>query len=103
METDEPVENELPLFQVGNQCSCTITVHIMMNGKFIKFKIDTGAAVSVISHENQQKLFPEAIIKETAIKLRTYTGEAINIRGEMDVHVNYNMQESNLALTVVAG
>ena len=67
------------------------------------FFLQCGAAVSVISHENQQKLFPEAIIKETAIKLRTCTGEAINIIGEMDVHVNYNMKESNLALTVVAG
>ena len=41
METDEPVENKLPLFQVGNQCSCPITVDIMVNGKFIKFEIDT--------------------------------------------------------------
>ena len=63
----------------------------------------SGAAVSVISHENQQKQFPEAIIMETAIKLRSYTGEAINIIGEKDVHVNHNMQESNLAITVVAG
>ena len=42
-------------------------------------------------------------VKETAIKLGTYTGEVIDVIGEMDTCVNYNMQKSNLVLTVVAG
>ena len=54
VETDELVENnELPLFQAD----------IKVHGKSINFEIDTEVAVAIISHENQQKLFSEAICK----------------------------------------
>lgn len=51
-----------------------ITVDVKVNGQKIRFEIDTGAAMSILSQEDQKKLFPDATLRETSTRLRTYTG-----------------------------
>ena len=64
-------------------------------------KVDTGAAVSLISQETWQSQPHKIPLKETDVRLRTYTGESINVLGEAMVTVVYGEQEAKLALLVV--
>lgn len=65
-----------------------ITVDVKVNGQKIRFEIDTGAAMSILSQEDQKKLFPDATLRETSTRLRTYTGDTIRVVGEMAAHVS---------------
>ena len=49
--------------------------------------IDTGAAVSIISEDQQKLLLHDAIIEELPIKLKTYTGETILVIGRVNANV----------------
>ena len=69
-------------------------------------EIDTGAAASVIS----EKTYKNAWVGEarpslltTNVLLRTYSGERLNIRGEIKVDVQFRDKKAKLNLLVVVG
>ena len=67
---------------------------------------DIKATLSVISEQTYHKLFSTGkapILRTVTTKLTTYTREAINILGEVEVTVPYNRQEKKLNLLVVTG
>jgi predicted aspartyl protease len=63
------------MFTIGKSTPHPFLTDILVNGKRIRMEIDTGAAVSIISKDQQKLLLPDAIIEELPIKLKTYTGE----------------------------
>ena len=65
--------------------------------------VDTGASVSIMSEEAWRKRFPTASLEESQIKLRTYTGEALDIIGQANVQVTYQDQIANLRLLIIKG
>ena len=52
-------------------------------------EVDKGAAVSIISKTIYQKLFSEVPIKPAFLCLRTYTGEPIDVEGEIAIQVKH--------------
>ena len=69
-------------------------------------ELDTGATLSVISEQAYHKLFSTGkgpTLRNIAIQLTTYIGEAIEILGQIEVTVRYKTQEKKLALLVVTG
>ena len=62
-------------------------------------QIDTGVAVSIMSSQQNFKLFPEARLLLSDVKLRTYTKEPIPVLGVMPVQ----MICVELSLVVVKG
>ena len=66
-------------------------------------KVDTGAAVSIISEQTKNRLYPMISLKSPSVVLHTYTGEAMSVIGEMIVKVQYKDQSHNLSLVVVKG
>jgi mevalonate kinase len=64
-------------------------------------ELDTGSAVSVISHVDYRKYFPTLPLDSTSVTLKTYSGERIIPEGVMHVKVQYNNQSVNLDLYVV--
>ena len=83
-----------------SRSSCTITVVVKVNNNSLNFKIKTGAALSILSQEEQNKVFPNATITQTLAKLRSYTGKVMNC-WKMTVQVSYG--DSYHILTIVAG
>ena len=67
--------------------------------------MDTGASASVISEATYQQLWPETppVLHPSAIKLRTYTGEALKILGSTTVAVKYQGQTAKLPLLIIKG
>ena len=80
-------------------------VDIKINGQEARAELDTGAAVSVCSVEQFQKLFPEGgpEIKRSGRRLCTYGGDRLALRGEAIVCVQYRSDAVNLPLIVVEG
>ena len=66
-------------------------------------EVDTGAAVSLMAQAIQEKLFPEAILKQSPTRLRTYTGESMKVIGELPVTATYGNESKRLTLYIVPG
>ena len=80
-----------------------IKVEVTVEGKKVSMELDTGAAVSIMSHEMHKSLWPEVPLESTAIKLRTYPGERIHSVGCRKVRVQCNHQSATVELVVVEG
>ena len=81
-----------------------ITVNLQVSGQKLRFEIDTGAAVSIISMAIFRKEFPTAKLNPSKIELQTYTGEPLQVNGTYSVEVHCRNQEyRGLELTVVSG
>ena len=99
----ENTEDEVPLLQLGKGQAAPITVDVTVNDVPVTMEVDTGAAVSVMSRQQQQKLFPQAQLHPSQVVLRTYTAEKVAIVGILPVHVAYEGQEHDLPLVIVQG
>lgn len=65
--------------------------------------MDTGASCYVMTLKKFQELDTLKDLKESSIKLRTYTGEAVKPCGVTEVDVEYEGTESRLSLLLVKG
>ena len=78
-------------------------VEITINGKKTQMELDTGAAVSIISTKTKAKLFPEEPLVDSSLVLTTYSGEQLQVAGQMLVNVKYGRQQNQLPVYVVKG
>ena len=62
-------------------------------------KLDTGTSVSIISEKTYKKWWSSKPLAKSAVVLRTYTGEILDVKGSMEVK-KHNVQ---LPLLVVKG
>ena len=67
------------LCSVNNKRINPYLVVVELNGEAVSMEIDTGAAVSLISHSTQTALFPKAVLTRPKVNLRTYTAEPISL------------------------
>ena len=82
-----------------------LIIHVKLNNVLVPMELDTGASLTVINKSTYNKIAAECLspIKESKVKLKTYTGECISILGTINVHVQYDVQEEDLSLLVVDG
>ena len=67
-------------------------------------ELDTGSAVSIMTHELYIKKFNEIPLQKTELFLKTYTGESISPVGVLNANVEYKSQQPlPLDLYVVKG
>ena len=53
----------------------------VLNGNPCDFEVDTGAAVSILSKKQLNRVLPGAQLKKTNVSLRTYTSQKIPVKG----------------------
>ena len=95
--------DEFPVLRVGGKSVRPIMVEITINGKKIQMELDTGAAVSIICTKTKAKLFPEEPLVDSSLVLTTYSGEQLQVAGQMLVNVKYGRQQNQLPVYVVKG
>ncbi|XP_018407383.1 PREDICTED: uncharacterized protein K02A2.6-like [Cyphomyrmex costatus] len=78
-------------------------VSLDVEGKSIKFELDSGAAVTVISESEATKLFPTATICHTELRLISFCGRALKCRGYITVSVRHNSDVKRLNIYLVGG
>ena len=83
-----------------------LKVTLSVDNVDLDMEVDTGASVSIISEETYSRLWPEGqqpSLQESAITLRTYSGEQLSIKGTLTVDVQYKDQKARLQLVVATG
>ena len=93
---------EFYLYKFKDTRPSPIQIPLQVEGKPLTMKLDTGAAVSIIS-EDTKTMFPQLELRKSSIVLRTYTDESMQVTGQLQVHVQYRSQTQPLVLVVVAG
>lgn len=80
-----------------------IGVDLSVDGKALKMELDTGASVSIVSKKTWQEVLGSPLLTPSMLRLKTYTGEELEILGERLVKVQYGEQVARVPLIVVAG
>lgn len=83
-----------------------LTTTVTINRKPVSMEIDTGASVSLISEQTFKGLWSKKNspgLRRPNLHLRTYSGEQLQVLGELDVKVRYGTQVAVLPLIVVQG
>jgi transposase InsO family protein len=80
-----------------------IYVDTTIDGKPVKFQLDTGASVSVMNHGEFINLLGSKPLLATSRNLGSYSGHKIEVVGECEVQVSVGDREQNLPLVVVQG
>ena len=75
-----------------------------VNGQDLKMEVDTGSAVSIISYAEYKAKFgdPKGKLKDTSVKLKTYTGERVTPVGTVDVNIEYKGQTCTAPLYILS-
>ena len=69
-----------------------------VNGLPLTMELDTGASLSIISRKTWKEILPGVPLEPTDTVLRTYSGESLEVLGQIQVHVRHNGQEADLPL-----
>lgn len=80
-----------------------IKVQVVLDHCSVPMEVDTGASVSIMPETLYRQLWPRRGLKETTIRLQTYSKEPIAVVGVTDVQVAYEGQTATLPLVVVKG
>ena len=102
-DTPTDVPTEYNLFNMPCQQVKSLQAVINIEGHPLMMEVDTGAAVSIISNKTRNSIpnLRKLVLQSTSAKLRTYTGETIQVVGELSVKVEYHGQNAVLPLLVV--
>ena len=79
---------------------------MQINGAELPMEVDTGASLTLISKATFDRLWDARVapnLQSTSSKLRTYTGEDIEVLGVANVTVSFQEQFQQLQLLVVGG
>ncbi|XP_077565114.1 uncharacterized protein LOC144180699 [Haemaphysalis longicornis] len=99
---NEGSDNELLTICHTDRSSGTpaIVVNVELDGKEVAMELDTGAAMSVMSEAEFATHFPKASFRKANVKLVTYNGTPVPIKGIVDVTVQYHDQSMRLPLVI---
>ena len=73
-----------------------------VNDAPLTMEVDTGVAVSIISKEQLDNILPGTKLRSSTVRLKTYTGEFMEVLEETDVNVDHNCQQECPPLIVVS-
>ncbi len=90
------------LYAVGseNTSSDRYNVELSINGVACGMEIDTAADFSIMSKSIYDQKFPQFPLYPSAVKLKTYTGETLQVSGEMKCEVVYQNKTYMLPIVI---
>ena len=93
---DTQIPEEYHLFSIQEEGTTNhakpLTILVTINGKSVTIETNTGSAVSLISDSFFSSVFETSSLQETEVKLCTYSGEQLPIKGKITCEVSYNRQ-----------
>ena len=98
---EEFEQSSYRLYNVKAAGNPPMRVALKIDGVETDMEVDTGASLSIISSRQFDISWPGRHLDPSSTKLRTYTGELLDIRGEVDVDVGYQGMTYKLRLIVV--
>ena len=94
--------DELGIFSVETLISKSqkYKVSMLINGCMCELEVDTAADRSIMSKSTYLQKFSSVSLVPSNAKLKTYTGESLNVCGEMECDVVYKGQKYSLPMLV---
>lgn len=75
----------------------------LLENKPVRMQVDTGTRVSMVSEAVYKEKLKHLALRDTKLKLKTYTGESVPVLGAVNVKVEHNKQKEVLPLYIIAG
>lgn len=72
------------------------SVTLKVDGKPLAMEINTRAASSVISEATCEKIWPHQHLMPSTVKLQTYSGKPLALKGSMTAQVRHGAKEAKL-------
>ena len=97
-------EVEYEMFKLSNKGAAPYLLDVFLNDVSVKMELDTGASVSVITTATYRRIQQQAYVaplQPTETKLRSYSGEYIQVQGITQFKVRYANKELFLSIHVV--
>ena len=95
-------DKAVPSINAVGESPAQWNVNLNINGTPVSMVIDTGAAVTLMSHTTWQEQFNQ-VLQPAYTRLSTYTGEDLEVLGKATVNVVYQQQSVSLPLLIVEG
>jgi len=89
------------LYNISTSSSEGLLVTMNVEGKDVRFQIDTGCGVSLVPFSVYKQFSDKVTLQSCDMKLRTYTGEVIKPYGKCDVNVLYEGKSITMPLVIV--
>ena len=99
----DTLKTEEAIFCIKETRTHSLRVELELNSTLVPFEVDTGAAVSIMSHSSLKQYLPYVKLNSTEIGLQTYTAEPMKVLGETMIQVKYGDYKGTLKLYVVDG
>ena len=98
-ETPVKESSEYTLYALDAMAGSTppFTVIILVDNVPLIMELDTGASLTIMPESTFRCHWPDLQLQPTPRKLRTYTGETVEIVGTTDVHVRHGANFADLA------
>ena len=103
-EGDSQSPEEYTLFSLGEESSrkpFIVELKIHVDDVSLSMELDTGASLSIMSKNTFREHWPSRPLESTTRKLRTYTGETIDVLGTAQVRVTHGENSAELELMIV--
>ena len=100
--TTETLKDET-IFCIKETNACSLCVELELNDALVPFKVDTGAAVTIMSHSSFKQYLPQVNLDDAEVALQTYTAELMKVLGETTVQVKYSNYCGTLKACVING
>ena len=101
---EDPTEEELGLYGVYTMPEVRkYQANIRVDNENIVMEIDTGAAVSIIPQELYETKLSHLPLSKSKAVLKTYSGERLQVLGEVQLPVRYQGQSVKLTAVIVKG
>ena len=100
---EDNTDNSVDIFTIGKNSASPICVELYVDEKPLTMEVDTGAAVTIVSEQQFQRLLPQGQVSKSTVVLRTYTSEIIPMLREAQMNVKYKGQSYTLTAYITRG
>ena len=98
--------DDYPMYTFTGSSVKPLVVSVKLNDVDLEMEVDNGASISIISEATYNRLWSKGqapVIQESQLKLKTYSGEQLSVKGVIEVKVQYKNQSEQLQLVVACG
>ena len=97
------MDNSLGILTIGSNSASPIQVELYINGKPLTMEVNIGAAISIVSEQQLNRLQPQIQVSKSNVVLHTYTSEIIPMLDEIQLNVTYKDHSYTLVAYVTKG
>ena len=97
----EPQVHEIMYVNENKNYTDRFLQEIKINNKIVTFEVDSAAAVTLMTNYDFNRLFPNLVLQQTTLQLKTYCGNNLSVLGYVTVKAELGLTIQDLNLYIV--